>query len=164
MATVNEAAVGKAADNEAASNQAAVEQLRREVSERYGKKRVEPIEAGRVRDYLLAMNESDAGIAPGSVVPPLFLLTLGRRRRPEPSSGTAVKANDDFTFHAPVHVGDVITVTSRLADIQPKQGKMGPMFLVIGETSYHNQHGQLVGVSRGSSLRWGVKVDGRPAG
>lgn len=136
------------------STEAIRQRLREEYEARYNVTKVEPIELGRVRDYLLAMDEP-ADLGAGDVVPPLFLLTLGRTRRPQPSKGGAVKAGDDYEFLAPVRVGDTITIDGRVAAVEEKQGKMGQMFLMVTELTYTNQRGEKVGVSRGSSLRWG---------
>jgi hypothetical protein len=136
------------------SNEEIQARLRREYAERFPAPSVETIELGRVRDYLLALDER-AEIGPGDVVPPLFLLTLGRTRRPQPPKGSAVKAGDAYEFFAPVRVGERITATFRLASIEEKQGKMGLMFLITQEWIYRNEAGVVVGRSTGTSLRWG---------
>ena len=128
--------------------------LREEMSARYNVTRTEAVELGRVRDYLLAMDEP-ADLKQGDPVPPLFLLTLARTRRPQPSKGTAVKAGDAYEFVAPVHVGDTLTVEQRLIDIQTKQGKNGPMYLVIYGGAFTNQRGEKVAEQRVQSFRWG---------
>ena len=128
--------------------------LREEMSARYNVTRTEAVELGRVRDYLLAMDEP-ADLKQGDPVPPLFLLTLARTRRPQPSKGTAVKAGDAYEFVAPVLVGDTLTVEQRLIDIQVKQGKNGPMHLVIYGGSFTNQRGEKVAEQRVQSFRWG---------
>ncbi len=132
-----------------------MESIRTEMNARYAQARTEPVELGRVRDYLLSMDEPADGIGPGAVVPPLFLLTLGRTRRPQPSKGSAVKAGDEYEFRLPVRVGDSITVTPRLGDIQVKEGRQGRMYLVISEWTYANQRGETVGVAKTRSFRWG---------
>jgi hypothetical protein len=130
-----------------------LEAMREELAKRYAKETVEPVELGRVRDYLLAMDEP-ADIEHGSVVPPLFLLSFGRTRRPQPAKGAAVKVGDEYAFLAPVHVGDTLTITSRLAGIEVKQGKRGTMYLATAEWSFRNQQGQQVAVAKTRSMRW----------
>jgi hypothetical protein len=73
------------------------DEIRGEYESRYGGPRHEAVELGRVKDYLLAMDEP-ADVGPGDVVPALFVLTLGRTRRPQPSKGSAVNAGDDYEF------------------------------------------------------------------
>lgn len=124
--------------------------------ERYGTPRSELIEAGRVRDYLLAMNEP-ADIQPGDPVPPLFLLTLSRMRRPQPARGSAVNAGDGYEFFAPVHVGDVIMTSNHIVSIEQKQGKAGPMYLTVFESVFVNQHGVTVAQATHRIMRWGLE-------
>jgi len=133
----------------------ALRELREQMEARYNVARVEAVELGRVRDYLFALDEP-ADIGVGDVVPPLFMLTLARTRRPQPSKGTAVKAGDEYEFRAPVRVGDTITVTQRLADIEVKEGKSGPMYLVIAEGEFKNQRGETVCMQRLKTFRWGM--------
>ena len=142
------------ADGTGDDHEATIRQLGQEYAARFGPPRTELIEAGRVRDYLLAMDEAEA--SDDGPVPPLFLLTLGRSRRPQPARGSAVNAGDEFEFHRPVHVGDRITVSLRVLPIEEKQGRHGVMYLVPREVTYINQHGELVAVSRHSSLRWAL--------
>lgn len=136
------------------TSQEAADEMRREYQFRYGEPRKEPVELGRVKDYLLALDEP-AEIGLGAVVPALFVLTLGRTRRPQPSKGGAVNAGDDYQFFAPVRVGDTITVARTVLGVDEKQGKNGRMFLVRAEISYTNQHGERVALAQLNTLRWG---------
>ena len=142
-------------ERSAGDSQAILEELRNYYSGRYGTDRSGPIEEGRVRDYLLAMDEPlpDLDSEP---VPPLFLLTVGRTRRPQPSKGSAVNAGDEFEFQRPVFVGDRITVSGRVTSIEEKQGRKGVMYLIKTEETYTNQHDKIVAVRRGAILRWGL--------
>ena len=132
----------------------AIEEIHADYVARYGRPRIEAVEAGRVRDYLLALNEP-ADLAPSIPVPPLFLLTLGRTRRPQPSRGSAVNAGDEYEFLAPVYIGDTITVERRVLGIDEKEGKQGKMYLTRAEAAYTNQHGTLVARAKLNTLRWG---------
>jgi acyl dehydratase len=104
-------------------------EMRARHNARYSQPDVEVIEAGRVRDFLLAMDEPADHAKPGAVVPALFLLTLARNRRPQAPRGSAVNAGDEFELFAPVHVGDTITSTRELLGIDLKDGKRGLMYL-----------------------------------
>lgn len=128
--------------------------LQNDYADRYRSVRREAIEAGRVRDYLLAMDEP-AKLQVGQPVPPLFLLTLGRVRRPVSGKWSAMKAGDEYSFIAPVYVGDLITITCRIPPVTHKRGSLGDMFLVTIECSYVNQDGLEVGTSRKKSIVWG---------
>lgn len=134
---------------------AAIAKARKIFEARYSMDRKEVIEAGRVRDFCMAMNEPVP--AAGKPVPPLFVLTLGRFRRPVQEKGAgAVNAGDDFRFFKPVYVGDIIESRRELLGIDEKQGKVGPMYLTRIETKYVNQHGEVVAIQRHNQLRWGL--------
>ena len=118
--------------------------------------RVEAIELGRVRDYLQALDEP-ADLKGGDIVPPLFLLTLARTRRPQPpKGGGGVKISDECRFLAPVRVGDTITTTTKVTDIESREGKRGKMYIYTTEATYRNQHGEVVGAGITKSIRWGI--------
>lgn len=54
----------------------------------------------------------------------------------------------EWDWLAPVHVGDEVTATQRLASIDEKQGSKGPFVLITWETTYTNQAGHVVARSR----------------
>ncbi len=138
----------------AMTSQEAANAIASEYRLRYGEPRHEVVELGRVKDYLIAMDEP-AEIGAGDVVPALFVLTLGRTRRPQPSKGSAVNAGDDYEFFAPVRVGDTITIARAVLGVEEKQGKNGRMFLLRAEANYTNQHGVIVALAKLNTLRWG---------
>lgn len=138
------------------SEEAIIAELRARHESRYGTPDIEVIEAGRVRDFLLALDEPAHGVVPGAVVPGLFLLTLGRTRRPRGVRGSAVNAGDDYELFAPVYVGDTIRTVRELLGTEVKHGKQGPMYLTRTRSIYTNQHGEQVAVSYQSTLRWGL--------
>lgn len=125
--------------------------IRAEYRERYREVRRDPVELGRVRDFLLALDEP-ADIGPGDHVPPLFLLTLGRVRRPVSGRWSAMKLGDEYAFDAPVCIGDVVTVECEVPPVTRKTGSRGEMFVVHIDCRYTNQHGVVVGTSRKTSV------------
>ena len=130
------------------------ELIRAEYLARVGGPVCESVEEGRVRDFLMALDEPCDRMT-GQPVPPLFLLTLGRTRRPQPSRGSAVNAGNDYEFLAPVYVGDQITVSRSVLSVEPKEGKAGRMYLLLSQATYTNQRDEIVGYSRIRILRWG---------
>src|SRR5262245_46858060 len=84
--------------------------------------RTELIELGRVNDYLQALDQPT--ITANDPVPPLFLLTLARRRRPQPSGG-GVNMGNEFEFKIPLRIGDAITSSAKAKDFQSRHGKRG---------------------------------------
>lgn len=64
------------------------------------------------------------------------------------NGGTDVEYFDD------VCAGDTLTATSKLADLNEREGRMGPMLILSTETTYKNQAGQTVAVARGTTIRY----------
>jgi len=58
----------------------------------------------------------------------------------------------DFEYYEPVCAGDVLTATSKIADIVERAGGTGPMLFVTNETTYKNQQGQAVAKFRGTLI------------
>jgi acyl dehydratase len=50
----------------------------------------------------------------------------------------------EWDWLEPVHVGDTVTATQRLAGIEEKEGSRGPFALVTWETTFTNQDGTVV--------------------
>jgi hypothetical protein len=79
---------------------------------------------------------------------PAFILsamvTGGGGKLPEnlPMNRT-VAGGGDWEFYLPVKVGDVITCTSKLADIYERQGKAGKLLFIVTETTVTNHRGDL---------------------
>lgn len=55
---------------------------------------------------------------------------------------------EEWDFHEPVHVGDLITSETRLAALDQKQGSKGPFVRIVRETTYTNDSGSVVARSR----------------
>ena len=55
---------------------------------------------------------------------------------------------EEWDFVEPVCVGDEITGTTRLLDLDQKEGKKGPFVRLVRETTFTNQDGQVVARSR----------------
>lgn len=64
------------------------------------------------------------------------------------NGGTDVEYFDDICS------GDALTATSKITDIVEREGKMGPMLIISTETTYRNQDGNVVAISRGGAIRY----------
>ncbi|HEU4760258.1 MAG TPA: MaoC family dehydratase N-terminal domain-containing protein [Dehalococcoidia bacterium] len=60
----------------------------------------------------------------------------------------------DIEYLADVCAGDVLTATTRLADIKEREGNMGPMLITTTETTFRNQQGDVVAVQRGTLIQY----------
>jgi hydroxyacyl-ACP dehydratase HTD2-like protein with hotdog domain len=103
-------------------------------------------------DHDLRRDEHGMLLAPPMFLPPYAvggpIGEDGRRARP----GEIVIAPEglvrrlmggcDITFSAPIRAGETITCTSTFADIYEKQGRDGPMVLVVTDVTYRNADGE----------------------
>lgn len=95
----------------------------------------------------------------GIVAPPLFCQSLTYEDVPVEQLGhdgapveltapiperRVVGGGSAYRIHRLVRPGDVITVRSRTKDVQVKQGRSGPLYLVVVETTFTDAAGALV--------------------
>lgn len=64
-----------------------------------------------------------------------------------------IHGQDSYEFHEPIIVGDVITVSAMVCETSVKQGKAGPMGLIVTRREFHNQHGQLCAIMSTTNIR-----------
>jgi acyl dehydratase len=60
---------------------------------------------------------------------------------------------DDYEFHEPMIVGDVITVNAAVVQTSVKEGKSGAMGVIVTRREFRNQLGQLCAVLSTTNLR-----------
>ena len=114
------------------------------------------VEAGRLRFFAKATGQTDplyvdedaaraAGL-PGLLVPPTFLVCL-EMDAPDPAAIRNLLGMDyrkllhgeqQFTYHAPAHAGDMLRFEQRIEDIYDKKG--GALEFVVRRTQVHNQN------------------------
>jgi hydroxyacyl-ACP dehydratase HTD2-like protein with hotdog domain len=58
--------------------------------------------------------------------------------------GVTMSGGMHFEILAPVYLGDVLTVEERLASIEEKHGRSGPLVITTTLAEYRNQSGALV--------------------
>ena len=103
------------------------------------------------------------------LVPPIFLawslaparpveevrvdgLYRGEGRRVSLNVKRVMFGGEDWEYLAPVYVGDTITSETRLKSLEEKSGGSGPFVLQMTETTYTNQHGEVVARAVGRSI------------
>ncbi len=88
----------------------------------------------------------------GIIAPPTFIATLGLEQLQPLLTATAAGAilhgSTELEYYHPVRVGDVITVTTKIAGFRQRHGKMGTMTFVTFDITYENQRGELAGRCR----------------
>jgi len=60
----------------------------------------------------------------------------------------------DIEYYEPICAGDVLTSTAKIADISERTASIGPMLVIIGETTYKNQEGRVVARFRGTLIQY----------
>jgi acyl dehydratase len=116
------------------------------------------VEPGRLRYFLNTLGERNpvyrdeqAARAAGYTaipVPPTYLFCLEMMDNERPFEfltelkidlARVLHGEQNFTYHAPVVVGDTLTFKSRVTSVTDKKG--GAMTMVVVETEVRNQHG-----------------------
>lgn len=117
------------------------------------------VEEGQMRFFVDVIGECDPvhrdertadarGFA-GLPVPPTYAFTLNMLASSGPSwlsdagiaLGNVLHGSQDFEYFRPILIGDVISFTSRIADIYDKRG--GALEFLVIECDAVNQHGEL---------------------
>lgn len=58
----------------------------------------------------------------------------------------------EYEFNAPIGAGDVLVAVIKIANIEGKETRLGPTMLTTVETTYTNQHGEVVLIARNQFL------------
>ncbi|HVM95238.1 MAG TPA: MaoC family dehydratase N-terminal domain-containing protein [Candidatus Acidoferrales bacterium] len=132
------------------------------------------IERGKIREFAKAIKDDNPiyfdeahakKVAGGIVPPPTFTMTSGfwddGPRKPLLTYDVRrlLHGEQEFEYLAPVHAGDVLTGTTRVSDVYEKQGSRGgTMTFGTIETTYTNQHGEEVMISRSTLVETAAPV------
>ena len=132
------------------------------------------VERGKIQEFARAIKDADplyfdeefAKKEAGGIVPPVtFLQTVthwddgrGRLRLPFDLK-RVLHGEQEYEFLKPIHVGDVLTVVSKVVDIFEKPGKRGgSMNFAVTETTYTNQKGDVVCKAKHVTIETGQVV------
>ena len=87
--------------------------------------------------------------------PLIIAQTTGLKRLPSPFK-YGIDGGTEWEFIQPVRAGDTLSITTKIADIFEKQGspRTGRMLFSIIEAICRNQRGEVVGISRGTSISY----------
>ncbi|MGH8014114.1 MAG: MaoC family dehydratase N-terminal domain-containing protein [Candidatus Binataceae bacterium] len=135
-----------------------------------------PIEWSKVREFARAIKdpnpvyfdpEAAKRECGGIPVPPTFLQAAAFWQDAD-STPTMhfdmrriLHGEQEFEFFEPILVGDVLTGTSRIADLYEKEGgRGGKMTFLVMEIEYRNQKGEKVAVARSTLVETGKAVGG----
>jgi len=67
-----------------------------------------------------------------------------------------LNGGNEYEFIKPVHAGDVLTATTKLVDLNERQGRpgIGRMLFQVSETTYRDQNGEVVVKTRGTGISY----------
>ena len=65
-----------------------------------------------------------------------------------------LNGGNEYELYKPVQAGDVITATTKYSDIHEREGRLGKMLIVIRETIYKNQDGEVVAKARHTGISY----------
>ncbi|MDP2920462.1 MAG: MaoC family dehydratase N-terminal domain-containing protein [Dehalococcoidia bacterium] len=65
-----------------------------------------------------------------------------------------LNGGNEYEFSQPIQAGDILSMTSRLADIYERPGRMGPMLFTISEEIFRNQKGETVLIMRHTGISY----------
>ncbi|MFF0499926.1 MaoC family dehydratase N-terminal domain-containing protein [Nocardia aobensis] len=134
-----------------------------------------PVEAGHVLMFRRAVGypdaEAGADTAGQQIAPPTFVQASsqfepGHRLRPGvepwwgsareagtmPGGGGALHAEQHYTYHRPVRVGDVLSSSVRAGDTWEKTGRSGTLRFTETLTEFRDEQGDLVVTARSVSV------------
>ena len=77
----------------------------------------------------------------------------GRRSFPNPFA-RMLNGGNEYELLKPVQAGDTISSTAKIAELRERPGRMGPMLIIISETTYKNQDGDVVARARGTGISY----------
>ena len=139
-----------------------------------GKRVTMHVERGKIREFARAIKDDNPvyfdeahaqRTVGGMMPPPTFTMTLGfwddGRQRPLLTYDVRrlLHGEQEFEYLAPIHAGDVLTATGRVADVFEKAGSRGgTMTFGLLETTFTNQRGEKVLISRSTLIETAAAV------
>jgi acyl dehydratase len=65
-----------------------------------------------------------------------------------------LNGGNDYEFFQPIQAGDTISSTGKLAELRERTGSMGKMLIIINETTFKNQDGEIVAKARSTGISY----------
>jgi hypothetical protein len=131
-----------------------VERLRARIGVE-GKAVTSTVETGHLKRFAEAIGDGNPRWL--REAPPTFLVALAPASYHAPEAEEYgrgwLNGGNRFELIEPVQAGDVITATSKIADVYEKTGSSGALLFIVFETAYVNQRGATVARVRGTAIR-----------
>ena len=93
----------------------------------------------------------------GLIAPPTFLrsMKVGPPKAEFKNPYTAnVDGGSEWEYFEPIRPGDLISVTTYIADIHERNGRLGNMLITVRETKYTNQFDKIVALQRTTGIAY----------
>ena len=93
----------------------------------------------------------------GLIAPPTFLrsMKVGAPKVEYKNPYTAnVDGGSEWEYFEPIRPGDLISVTTYVADVHERQGRLGNMLITVRETKYINQFDKVVALQRTTGISY----------
>jgi N-terminal half of MaoC dehydratase len=113
------------------------------------------VEAGHLKRFVEAIGDPNprwSAEAPPTYLVALVPVSMHLAEAEEYGKGW-LNGGNRFEHFEPVHVGDRITASGKVADVYEKSGGSGTMLFIVFQTDYVNQHGRTVAHLRGTAIR-----------
>ena len=92
---------------------------------------------------------------PGFIAQYAFPVKAGGGRRSFQSPFTRMlNGGNDYEFFQPIQAGYTISSTGKLAELRERTGSMGKMLIIINETTFKNQDGEIVAKARSTGISY----------
>lgn len=126
------------------------------------------VERGKVMEFARAiLDDNPAYFEDDPPIPPTFTMAVAHWPLPEGGAGQGelfrklgldllrvLHGGQEFEYLGPIKVGDVLTGRSKISDVFEKEGKKGgTLTFVISETTFANQRGEDVLISRSTIIQ-----------
>ena len=141
-----------------AENSSSIDGMRAKIGEE-GKPGVYEIEQGMIQRFVQAIDDpnplwqdeehakkSQYGgiIAPPTLIPIIGFEQIQQQVSQLIPNGTILHGATDLECYQPIRPGELVTVTTKIANVRQRQGKMGKMAFITFEATYKNQRQELV--------------------
>ena len=109
----------------------------------------------RDEEYAKKKGYKSIVVPPGMIDQYAFPIKTGRSKVAFKSPLTrSLNGGNEYEFFKPVVAGDIITATRKMADLRERKGRMGPMLIVVFETTYKSQDGEIVAKARTTGISY----------
>jgi acyl dehydratase len=136
-----------------------------------------PIERGKIKEFADALGDKNpiyrdpahaAKTSVGGILAPPTMLRCFLYEPREAAEALKVKdwsyivhGEQEFEYLAPVLAGDVLTAQDKIVSIVEKESRRaGKLQIAVVETTFHNQRGEKVQVSRRTLVETGKRIEG----